>query len=79
MWAGSSSALPYKYASTLVWKDSFQEEEFGAPEYQILSSSVETANKGMVPVMKFAFRDTCLPAGPILKIPLHVGNQVNLN
>lgn len=36
-------AVPYKYASILTWKDLLQ---FGALEYQILGSSVETANKG---------------------------------
>ena len=39
------SALPYRCASTLLWKDSLQEGEFGTLEYQILSFSVETANK----------------------------------
>lgn len=78
MWAGRSSALPYKYASTLIWKDLFQEEEFGALEYQVLGFSVETANKGPFGIRyKVCFRDAC-PSGPILKIPFHVGNQVNV-
>lgn len=54
MWARSSSVLLYKYASTLVWKDSVQDEELVLWNIKSLALLLKLPTKAhLVPVICF--------------------------